>query len=59
MYIAGTTTKHLEGNAIQVLSEIGLYYKEVANQSINAHNQVVEEATSKLNAASSSAQEMY
>ena len=59
MYIAGTTTKHLEGNAIQVLSEIGLYYKDVANQSIDAHNQVVEEATSKLNAASSNAQEMY
>lgn len=59
LYIAGNTTKHLEGNAIQVLSEIGLYYKDVANQSIDAHNQVVEEATSKLNAASSSAQEMY
>lgn len=59
LYIAGNTTKHLEGNAIQVLSEIGLYYKDVANQSIDAHNQVVEEATSKLNAASSNAQEMY
>ena len=59
LYIAGNTTKHLEGNAIQVLSEIGLYYKDVANQSIDAHNQVVEEATSKLNAASSSMQEMY
>ena len=59
LYIAGNTTKHLEGNAIQVLSEIGLYYKDVANQSIDAHNQVVEEATSKLNAASSTAQEMY
>ena len=59
LYIAGNTTKHLEGNAIQVLTKIGLYYKDVANQSIDAHNQVVEEATSKLNAASSSAQEMY
>lgn len=59
LYIAGNTTKHLEGNAIQALSEIGLYYKDVANQSIDAHNQVVEEATSKLNAASSNAQEMY
>lgn len=59
LYIAGNTTKHLEGNAIQVLTKIGLYYKDVANQSIDAHNQVVEEATSKINAASSSMQEMY
>ena len=59
LYIAGNTTKHLEGNAIQVLTKIGLYYKDVANQSIDAHNQVVEEATSKINAASSSMQEVY